>query len=60
MKKPELYRAVSFLSVRGQKSVLTDSPFFNMHPTGIEPTHMAPEAIALSTELRVQVVFYYN
>ena len=25
------------------------------HPTGIEPTHMAPEAIALSTELRVLI-----
>lgn len=31
-----------------------------MHPTGIEPTHLAPEASALSTELRVQVVFYYK
>lgn len=25
-------------------------------PVGIEPTHMAPEAIALSTELRGQVM----
>lgn len=30
------------------------------HPTGIEPTHMAPEAIALSTELRVHQLSYYN
>ncbi len=25
---------------------------FGVPPVGIEPTHMAPEAIALSTELR--------
>lgn len=29
--------------------------FFMVRPTGIEPTHPAPEAGALSTELRAQI-----
>ena len=31
-----------------------------MHLTGIEPTHPAPEAGALSTELQMQVVLYFH
>ena len=34
-----------------------------VHLSGIEPPHMAPEAIALSTELQMhfeQASFYYN
>lgn len=31
-----------------------------MHLMGIEPTHPAPEAGALSTELQMQVVLYFH
>lgn len=33
-------------------------PFIYTHQSGIEPPHMAPEAIALSTELLVQQEYF--
>ena len=30
-----------------------------MHLTGIEPAHFGPEPNALSTELKVQITFYF-
>lgn len=37
-----------------KKQTILKNPYF-VPPAGIEPAHMAPEAIALSTELRGRI-----
>ena len=55
--KAGIVQSCLLLKCQGAKIGINRQPLFNMHPTGIEPTHMAPEAIALSTELQMHLLY---